>query len=356
MGATISRQDIDQASHKDCGPAQAMGAKVPDEHRGRERQLTAPGPGGPSEAPAPMLDRYTTNLHTHTTDQGGFYGENPHWCDRAKTACIGQPCRTRNDNACPYEHTLPGSTRGYIIRRKQKGRAYWTILSALNYYHDSASWWLTLTSAPGTRPIEKSWNALRTRIDRTTRQEIITWLLDSKRPGFSRKEQHYCLEFYLGKDPDALLEFKYIAIKTSEGNGVYHLFVFGDMLPASWLRHWWKRYHKNTEQLRIERIKGTSSLVKYALTQYAAGQDKFVRMSHSKDLLPLNARLTWLNLVHEEGFDKAKQIWGDCMLHHSSPPEWRDRFGYGRPITKDSPITLDKPQMLLQIQQNATST
>lgn len=311
MGATTHLQQSDERtralkSSAAGGQPQPGDARVPGEHHAEERQSA--GGAGPS-GPAHRLDKYTTNLHTHPQDAA--------ICDGVKQT---------------YFHP---DSRYAAKRRKQKGRAYWTILSAMNWYKSDASWWLTLTSAPGTRPIEKSWNALRTRIDRTTRQEIIDWLLDSKRPGFTKKEQRYCLSFYVGKERDQVIEFKYIAIKTSEGNGVYHMFIFGDMLPASWLRHWWKKYHGGSDQLDIHRIKDTSEskgkLTRYALTQYAAGQDQFVRMSHSDDLLYRHARRDWLDLVHAKGYDQAKAIWSDCMLHHSTPDQWHRRFAYAGP-------------------------
>lgn len=294
------------------GQPQPGGARVPGEHPGEDRE--AAGRAG-SLDPAPRLDRYTTYLHTQTHEpQADGVVNKPYFAPESRFAAK---------------------------RRQQKGRVYWTILSAMTWYKADASWWLTLTSAPGVRPIEKSWNALRTRIDRTTRQEIIDWLLDSKRTGFSRKEQRYCLEFYLGKDRERVVDFKYIAIKTSEGNGVYHLFIFGDMLPASWIRYWWKRYHGGSDQLDIKRVKDTKTsrdkLARYVLAQYAAGQDKFVRMSHSERLLYRNAREDWLNLVHSMGYDDAKAIWSDCMLHHSTPAQWHRRFAYAAPTEAKVP-------------------
>lgn len=250
-------------------------ASNPGEHPSEER---ADRSEGGASAPAPILDRYNTNQHTHTTTS--------------------------------------------IRRRRQKGRAFWLINSCNAWYADKASWWLTLTSAPGQRDIYLSWNALRTRLDRTTKQDIVDWLLDSSRPSFSRKEQRYALEFYLGKDLKSKIDYDYIAIKTSEGNGVYHIFIYGDMLPASWLRHWWKEYH-NSSQLRIERIKDDKTsrgkLTKYALTQYAAGQDQFVRLSHSRSILFPQQRKVWLDLVEQRGFDDALSLWRKCMYARINP-------------------------------------
>lgn len=211
-----------------------------------------------------------------------------------------------------------------LHRRKQRGRAWWLIQSANVFYRDRASWWLTLTSAPGQRDIYKSWNALRTRIDRTSRQDIINWLMNTKRPGHSAKEMRYGLSLYLGLNREEPLEHDYIAIKTSEGYGVYHIFVYGDFLPASWLRYWWKEYHNST-QLDIQRVKDTpdsrGKLSKYALAQYAAGQDQFVRISHSKNLIFKDARKEWLSLVEQKGYSVALPLWKQCMIQHVTPTE-----------------------------------
>ncbi len=317
-------RQVDTEADKGTGerPVQPAGAGAKDgEHPGVHGD--APAAGAASEASsAHRLDSirhiYT---HTHTHERR----EEAVLCERTGKQCIGQPCKTRPGERCPYEH--PEQRPAYDTRKsKQKGRAYWLIRSVDSWYWNESGWWLTLTSAKNSRPIEKSWNSLRTRIGRTKRQEIVDWELKPKRPGFSRKEQRFVLSKYAGKDLSQLVDFHFIAIRTSEGNGVYHMFVFGDMLPASWLRHWWKHYHNGSNQLEIQQIgkdsEGRQRLMKYALAQYAAGQDAYVRTSHSKDILPPGSRERWFQLCDKVGKKAAIAIWTECMRSHITPDEW----------------------------------
>ena len=281
MDATL---DVYSPDLKNSCPAIAMGARVPGRaSEASNARAAAKDRGGQGDSPAHMLDSNTTNLHTYT----------------------------------------PNPSPADWKRKRQKGKAFWLITSSNHWYADKASWWMTLTSAPGTRPIEKSWNALRTRMDRTTRQDIVDWLLKSSRPDFSRSEQRYALSFYLGKDLTQKIEYEYIAIKTSEGHGVYHIFLYGDMLPVTWIRHYWKHYHGQSKQIRIERIKNTSKdkakLSRYALTQYATGQDQFVRLSHSENIIFPQARKKWMHLVESKGFHQALKLWTRCMWMKEDP-------------------------------------
>lgn len=287
--AGVTFQQIPLLSQKGLKPADAGGDGAGLHARvGRDASARAG-----SETPAHMLDSII-QIYTHTTDDEG--------------------------SNQPQEEANPYCNRS--SRDKQRGRAFWLISSANIWYNAETSWWLTLTSASGQRDVSLSWNALRTRIGRTTRQEIVNWLKDRKRKDYSKKESIFGQIYYNGKDLTKNIEFKYIAIKTSEGNGVYHIFVFGDFLPASWLRFYWRKYHSST-QLRIERIKNTShsknKLIKYALTQYAVGQDQFVRLSHSKDIFFPQARQKWLHLIKENGFDTALLMWQRCMWLHLDP-------------------------------------
>lgn len=308
----------------------------------------AEGPQGPQRSAAPILDTILTNLHTHTLTKGD---DIPTPCPRFSGSCIGKPCETRGGR-CPYalpRHPLP---RDQKHRKRQRGKAYWLITSACDFYSTEAIWWLTLTSAPGSRPIDKSWNALRTRMDRTSRQDIINWLLNEKRKGFSKKEQRYCLKFYEGKDPNVLVEYRYIAIKTNEGNGVYHMFIFGDMFPASWLRYWWMKYHCDSKMLKIERLKTTSGdrdrLRKYALAQYAAGQDQFVRLSHSKDILFPKQVKVYQALKDDHGWKEGLDIWKGSMKSHLHPHEFMKRWCYAKPIKPEEPATIPESQKMIE--------
>ncbi len=276
------------------GSAGVMSARVPGEHFCGGPEDGCGNPVETSEAQSPMLDSI---LHIQTQSSFNPY---PHvWCEES------------------------GLTPSKVdSRRRQKGRLAWILFSALVWYAHTPIWWLTLTSSEGQRDINLSWNALRVRIGRTTRWDIVRWLLDTTRPDYSFKESRYLLEHYEGLNLDELVDFHFIAIKTSEGNGVYHCFVFGDALPSTWLRYWWEKYH-HSRQIKIEKVKRTKSSTdkvrRYALQQYALGQDQFVRMSHSRNILFPNQRKTFLETIKAVGYEDALIWWRYCMLVRGIP-------------------------------------
>lgn len=276
------------------GSAGVMSARDPGEHSCGRREDGCGNPEGSSEALTPMLDRL---LHIQTQSPLNPY---PHiWSEESEVT----PSKVAS-------------------RRRQKGRLSWIVFSALAWYARTPVWWLTLTSSEGQRDINLSWNALRVRIGRTTRWDIVRWLSDTTRPDYSFKESRYLLEKYEGLDLDELVDFEFIAIKTSEGNGVYHCFVFGDALPSTWLRYWWDKYH-HSRQIKIELVKRTKSSTdkvrRYALRQYALGQDQFVRMSHSRNILFPNQRKTFIAIIKAVGYDNALIWWRYCMLVQGIP-------------------------------------
>lgn len=206
-------------------------------------------------------------------------------------------------------------------RKRQKNRAFWAIKSATSFYSDKMAWWLTLTNTPDSRPVYESWNVLRTYIKRTTRRDMVKWVMDKRRDDYSLKEERLLLNYYSERmnELDEPLDFHFVAIRTSEGYGVYHMFLYGDMLPVSWLRYNWKKITNGANQIRVEKIKTMSAVQRYALQQYAVGQDEFVRVSMSRDLIYPGARNIWKDLVKTIGYDRALPYWKYCMMVRGLP-------------------------------------
>jgi len=298
-------------------PCDSMGAKD-GEHLAEQTHVAEDRPEGEASA-SHRLDYNTTYLRERERERGGEGGAVSN-CERFDVACIGRPCDSLG--RCPYYDISPGCVPVTKVQRnKQKGRAYWAITSANKFYSNQSKWWLTLTNYSG-KPVEKSWHSLRDLLHKTKRSRIMDWLLDFNRPGFSRKESIYGQIFYNERyDADEmkdLINFKYIAIRTSEGNGVYHCFVYGDMLPASFIRHFWKKYSGAVE-LDIQRVKDMDRVTRYALSQYAVGQDKFVRASWSRDLIYPEGRNVWKRLYKEFGYDDGLKYWKYCMMVYGFP-------------------------------------
>lgn len=120
--------------------------------------------------------------------------------------------------------------------------------------------WVTLTSAPDSGDLREHWRTLRRRVVR---------------------------EFG---------EFSFVAVETSEGHGVLHMFwAFPRktkrsaplQVPWAWLRDNWQGIH-GAWNVWVRRVRyGDDSAVKlamYAVTQYAAGQSRFVRATMSRHL------------------------------------------------------------------------
>lgn len=272
----------------------------------------AEGPQGPQRSEAHILDNI---LHITTTN----LNDNPSLCEIYDRVCIGRPCDTRSGR-CPYNSSSAIPNNAYPKRNKQKSRAYWAINSANAFYSDKMAWWLTLTNTPTSRPVEESWNVLRTYIKRTTRRDMCSWVCDKNRPDYSLKEERLVMNYYSDylDDLDRPVDFHYIAIKTSEGYGVYHEFIYGDMLPVSWLRYHWEKI-TGAKQIRIEKIKSMAPVQRYALNQYAVGQDQFVRFSMSRDLLFPSARDVWKKTYQTYGYEDGLKLWCYSMMVHGIP-------------------------------------
>lgn len=150
--------------------------------------------------------------------------------------------------------------RGNLSRRQ------WELLDRL--YPVLEAWlhrrysvlWVTLTSAPDSPPVAESWRKLERRIAR-----------------------RFAKPFY-------------IAIETTEGFGVLHMFMAFPrknakapplFIPVEWLREQWQDIH-GAWNLDIQRVGGrgddAAKLARYAVAQYAAGQSAYKRCMASQDL------------------------------------------------------------------------
>ena len=158
--------------------------------------------------------------------------------------------------------------------RAQK-RAYSRIRIGLKRHKGEILRFLTLTSAPNMkRDVSNAFRALKERIRRKTAYKLF-------KEGYLKKGD---LRKY-----NSLLEplkFEYIKIETWEGvEGVYHVLYFGDYLPWGWLTEVWEELTGTAKVVWIRATrKGVSNekkLASYCVSQYVAGQNKYVRFSCS---------------------------------------------------------------------------
>lgn len=133
-------------------------------------------------------------------------------------------------------------------------------------------WYRAKDGSVKQRTIRESWQALRAKIARAT----------IEKDGF----QGFNLN-------------KYIAFRTSEGNGVYHIIFWGGrFIPYKWLSDAWKEIH-GAWNVSIEyvhkRRKKISSLVGYLLDRYLLNQP-IKRMSYGWGWAWVGFCKSWENL------------------------------------------------------------
>lgn len=205
--------------------------------------------------------------------------------------------------------------------KRKRGRYYHALVSGLEWNKKKDLRFLTLTSPVGAQPIQISWHGFLAVMHKTTVGTLLAG-------GYLTKYQ--IENFYDGRKLSDPLDFEYLALVTSEGNGVLHIVTAGDFLPVSFLREHWNRIHggsagyKGNVQLKIERIHyGSESyhkLTKYlSIGQYLKNQDKFVRFSASKGWLFPRYRTLWRGLIKQRGFSLALLQWQYMMAEHILP-------------------------------------
>ena len=234
------------------------------------------------------------------------------------------------------EPELPCKESG--VRKRQKGRYYNALCSGMTWHKDDDLRFLTLTSPMGARDISVSWNQFVTELRRLTPEYLY-------KNGFLTSWN--LSRFYKGRDLKKKIKFEYLAMKTSEGNGVLHVVTAGDFVPVSWIRPAWKRIHSVGTTwnagiaLNIKLIPKNASneaLRAYMMKQYLVGQDAYVRHDCSAGWLWRGYRKVWLRMVRVLGYQVAIEQWCACLAVHRVPEllpyierntPWRDNSYLG---------------------------
>jgi len=165
------------------------------------------------------------------------------------------------------------------IWSRQQRRAYQRILSGVKYHHSKGDIlrFMTLTSSP----------------------EAVNDISYD----FKRLKQWIRRRFP---------EFEYIAIKTSEGNGVIHILFVGCYIPQRMLSNIWASIH-HSPIVDIRMVHANNGLVRYVVSQYCAGQSKFERYYWSWGWVQKGFVKIWRMIVYMFGYRKGISIWDKLM-------------------------------------------
>lgn len=207
-------------------------------------------------------------------------------------------------------------------RKKKLGHYYNALKSGMIWNQNKPLCHLVLTSPVGSREISISFHQFVTEV----RQLTVGYLLEN---GYLTK-YHY-KRFYDGREPDSPIEFEYLALKTNEGNGVYHIITSGDYLPVSWLQPKWSHIHGAgtgrekgicirirhlNENGDAERIQG------YVMGHYLRSQKGYVNHSQSRGWLFNGYRRQFKRFIKEFGYDLGLLYWADCMSQRIAPHDY----------------------------------
>jgi len=174
------------------------------------------------------------------------------------------------------DKSLENSTYKTFNRYKQvwspsQRNAFLRVKSGIVRHQGKILRFLTLTSAPEMlRSLQKTFDCMKTAIKRYTPHRLY-------KEGYISKNK---IKFYYpGKNPFDTLDFEYIKIKTTEGNGVYHIPYFGDFLPYNFLCDLYSYYTGFAWDLDIRRVgktprsnKDRKKLSYYVMNQYVVNQ------------------------------------------------------------------------------------
>lgn len=98
-------------------------------------------------------------------------------------------------------------------------------------------------------------------------------------------------------------EFEYLAVKTSEGYGVYHIIYKGKYIPQGWLQANWMDIH-NAKMVNIKFIRNhPKKLANYVVSQYMSSQQGFNRYSWSWNIVFRGFVGQWKKALKLSGFD-----------------------------------------------------
>ena len=130
---------------------------------------------------------------------------------------------------------------------------------------------MTLTSAEEMlRDINEVFRCMKTMIKRYTPYRLM-------KEGYIKKRN--VRFYYPNKNPFSKLNFEYIKIKTSEGNGVLHIPFFGDYLPYNFLCDLFSYYSGFAWNIDIRKVRGKAlsnrdkrKLSYYVMNQYVVNQ------------------------------------------------------------------------------------
>lgn len=187
----------------------------------------------------------------------------------------------------------PKSARQYVEWSRKQKRAYSKILSGIKRHSGGRLRFFTLTTAEHIEgKISDCFRKLKQRLQRLTKEKVL-----HGRYTFERGGKHYSRAFMDGtRYLDARdkynhlglrqkFMFHYSAIKTTEGNGVYHVLYFGEYIPQRLLSKIWKEITKTSFVVDIQDVnKGTDrKTASYCVSQYSTtkqGTD-YERISYS---------------------------------------------------------------------------
>jgi len=86
-------------------------------------------------------------------------------------------------------------------------------------------------------------------------------------------------------------DFEYLAVYTTEGNGVIHVIYAGRFIPYGWLKKNWLDLHGawsvNIQDLGT--VESRYAVSRYMVQRYMTGQDKMTRFSYSRGWLGMSA-------------------------------------------------------------------
>lgn len=222
---------------------------------------------------------------------------------------------TQNTSDAPIREQAPASWP--TPQQRKRKRLFFYLKSGLMWNNSREIRFLTLTSAPGSPDLARSFNRLVTEIRRTTPESLVKggWLTLND------------LEvYYPGVPVDEPLQFEYAGCRTDEGYGVLHLLVCGGYLPVRWLRSLWVKIH-GARQINIQKVGDRDRVAGYVLGQYVGNQSKFIRMHVSRRWLFPGARKVFLELIRRRkadlggvvGFKAALGDWNAYLITRRSP-------------------------------------
>jgi len=200
---------------------------------------------------------------------------------------------------------------------KQGKRLFSSLQSGLYWNHDRAMRFMTLTSSnESPSDTMRSFNRLITEIRRTTPARLIE---------ASYVPMDKVTRYFKGKPVDEPLQVEYMAVLTSEGNGVIHALVVGDYIPQKWLSDTWKAIHKawNVDIRAPRGDNGHQRIARYILAQYVKGQSAIKRINCSQNWVYPGWRSDLKRLVKDkkremtndqDGFKAAIMTWTYLMM------------------------------------------